>query len=278
MLIVPVDAVEFQAPRVRRRLGQVLVSVVPALPHGPLVAGLPQQRLRTRAVRKREEVVLAKRILLGAVDRQRRVRRRSPEVVARLGVRGVEVGPRIDDQRLLTGAHLERELVVVGVAADTVEADVAAANEREQRPASQDVVAALRVGRARPLSRRIRNRGACLLEEVAVIAEVERRVVAERQEASRVGVPDLRSETVGARVIGDEVEHQPKAIVKRGGEPTRAERLGGLPAAHEQLADEPVVGDRGLVVAAVASHLVGHLALQLAGRPASPMPGPRGCR
>ena len=48
------------------------------------------------------------------------------------------------------------------------------------------------------------------------------------------------------------------------------QRIAGLRAADEQLGDEPVVGDRCLVVAAVAAYLVLHLGDQLAARPAPP--------
>ena len=56
-----------------------------------------------------------------------------------------------------------------------------------------------------------------------------------------------------------------KAEAQRAGR----ERVRGLRAADEQLGDEPVVGDRRLVVAAVGAHLVVHLALELGGGPAA---------
>ena len=43
---------------------------------------------------------------------------------------GVEVGARVDDERLPARRELERELVVVAVPAPAVAADVAAADDR----------------------------------------------------------------------------------------------------------------------------------------------------
>ena len=63
--------------------------------------------------------------------------------VSRLRVGGVDIRPRVHDQRN-AGGKLEREEVVVRVTAVSVLADIATADERERVLATEDVVAGAR--------------------------------------------------------------------------------------------------------------------------------------
>src|SRR5436190_1968614 len=80
---------------------------------------------RAWPIRHREKVIGAKLVLLLAVDRERGVEARRAEAVARGRVGRVDVRARVDDQRLPGGAELERQLVVMCVAAMAVQPGVA---------------------------------------------------------------------------------------------------------------------------------------------------------
>src|SRR4029079_16681860 len=119
------------------------------------------------------------------------------EQISRGRIRCVEVRPRVDDERAAGVGELERKLVVVPVAPTAVPADVAAAHDGVEAAVAQDEEAAFGVRRA---PGGLLRRTTRLREQVAMVAGIGA-VVPERQEASVVGVPDLRRETVRPRVV-----------------------------------------------------------------------------
>ena len=113
-----------------------------------------------------------------------------------------------------------------------------------------------------------------LREQMKVAARVGAAVVAERQVAAVVGVADLRRQAIGARVSGHEREHRVKTLTIRARRRVRREHRRRLDPAHGQLSHQPVIRDRGLVVAAVGPDLVAELSGDLGDgepRPAPPL-------
>ena len=226
-----------------------------------------EERLGLRAVLHGEEVVRAQLVLLGAAEAERRVvRRRAEQVRARVG--GVEVASR---GRPRAAARRRRARRRAGRCASGRRGR----NGRVRRSARS------RTGRrraGRSSRRRGRRRSPAagsytlgLAKEVTVVA----RVRARSRRAAGTGRRRRRRSAARARraacsrATKASIESSRSRCQSGSG---RGERVGGLRPAHEELGHEPVVGDRGLVVAAVGANLMLHLRHELAGRPAAPSP------
>src|SRR5437016_1534740 len=109
----------------------------------PLEGGrLPGKRLGSGPVRECKESVAAKLVLFGASDLESAVHHRRAKKVPRVRVGRVEIRARVDHERLAATGKLERQLVVVRVAAESGHARVATADRRVKVSRADHVVTA----------------------------------------------------------------------------------------------------------------------------------------